>query len=139
MSKTLFLKNILPYIAAAIILSGLFVYLKWNIDDYQKGVEELNEMGSEKNRIIYNMKVDVLLDQKQPEDAILLLQKMIAKDKANISNQLKLAQIYCNLCKKDLEHCEDAIWQLNTILANDSTQVIAKELLKDLNGFLEVK
>jgi predicted Zn-dependent protease len=120
-------------------LSGLFVYLKLHVDDYRSGVEELEKIGSEQNMAFNNLKVDILIDQKQHEDAIVLLQKLIAKDKGNIINQLKLAQLYCNFCKHDYQHCEDAIWQLNAIIASDSTNVTAKKMLENLNDFLEVK
>ena len=133
------MKKVLPYIASIIILSGLLVYLKWNIDDYNRGVEELKIIGSVNNMEVNNAKVNLLLDINRPEDAIEMMLKMIEVDKDNLLNQLKLAKLYCNSCKHDYTHCEDALWQLNTIIASDSTILPAQELLKDLNKFLEVK
>ena len=67
----------LPYIASIIILSGLLVYLKWNIDDYNRGVEELKIIGSVNNMEVNNAKVNLLLDINRPEDAIEMMLKMI--------------------------------------------------------------
>lgn len=132
-------KYFLPLISTTIILSGLAIYLKWNIDDYNRGVDELNNIGSENNMIFNGQKVNLLVDQQHPEEAIDLLLKMVEVDKNNILNRLKLAALYCETCKHNYEHCEDALWELNFILKADSTIAPAKVLLKDLNDFLEVK
>lgn len=122
-----------------IVLSGLAVYVKWNIDDYNRGVDEINKVGSEKNMAVNAQKVNILLDQQHPEDAIDLLIKMVEVDNSNLLNRLKLATLYCETCKHDYSHCEEALWELNFIITADSTITPAKVLLKDLNNFLEVK
>ena len=132
-------KFILPLISTIIILSGLAVYLKWNIDDYNRGVDELNKIGSEKNMAVNAQKVNLLLDEQHPEEAIDLLLKMVEVDNSNLLNRLKLATLYCETCKHDYSHCEEALWELNFIIKADSTNVPAKVLLEDLNKFLDVK
>ncbi len=132
-------KYILPLISTIIILSGLAVYLKWNIDDYNRGVEELNKIGSEQNLAINAQKVNLLIDKQHPEEAIDLLLKMVEVDNNNLLNRLKLATLYCETCKHDYSHCEEALWELNFIIKADSTIVPAKVLLEDLNKFLDVK
>ena len=114
-------------------------YVKWNFDDYQKGVDELNQIGSEKNMFVNQAKVNHLIDQKHPSDAIALLIKMLEVDNSNLVNRLKLAQLYCESCKHDYLNCEEALWELNSILEMDSTIVPAQVLLNDLNEFLSVK
>ncbi len=133
------MKIILPMISAIIILSGIAIYLKWNIEDYNRGVEELNQIGSEKNMVVNTQKVNYLIDQQQPNDAIDLLLKMMEVDGKNMVHRLKLAALYCETCKHDYEHCEEALWQLNFIIKADSTIAPAKVMLKDLNNFLDVK
>lgn len=132
-------KYILPLISATIILSGIAIYVKWNLDDYNRGVDELSKVGSEKNMAVNAQKVNVLVDKEHPEEAIDLLLKMVEVDKENLLNRLKLATLYCETCKHDYNHCEEALWQLNTIIVSDSTILSAQEMLKDLNKFLEVK
>ena len=109
------------------------------MDDYQRGVKELNEIGSEKNMLVNQAKVANLIDIQHPEDAILLLTKMVEVDGANLINRLKLAQLFCDACKLDYTHCEEALWELNTIIKADSTLTLAKTLKLDLEEFLTVK
>jgi hypothetical protein len=132
-------KYILPLISATIILGGLAIYVKWNIDDYNRGVDEINKIGSEKNMAVNAQKVNLLLDAQLPKDAIDLMLKMVELDQNNLLNRLKLATLYCETCKHDYANCEEALWELNFIIKADSTIAPAKVLLKDLNKFLEIK
>lgn len=107
--------------------------------DYNEGQEAINSVGTDENAQVKMMQSAVLMDKGHPKEAIDLLLKTIEENPKNIEPQLKLAQFYIIQCKEVQEHCEDALWQINVILKIDSSNVNAKQLLKELKLITEPK
>ncbi|CAG5084353.1 tetratricopeptide repeat protein [Parvicella tangerina] len=133
------MKKVYPFIGFAIVLAGIIWYLQQMVQDYNRGVEQLETTGTEENAHVKVAKASALAELDHTADAIDLLLKTIEENPKNLEPQLKLAQLYVINCKERETNCEDALWQLNVILKLDSANVSAKQLLQEMKSVTHPK
>lgn len=129
-------QKVYTFIGAVIIGSGLLWYMQMHFKDYAVH-QELEKR--ESSAVVLNqdaLEVHGLLENGSDQAAIDKLIKMVEEAPDDLDLKLKLTQVFCNQCVLDTVNCENAMWQINSILKSNPNQKDALLLKEQISSFI---